>query len=93
MFFNHCIEKGKMPHYLTESRMIPLSKTSSQFPQVGQIRTISIQSPVMKCFEKAVIEKLVNEITIKGGLHPSQRGFVKGKGTYHNIADLADHLR
>jgi len=63
--FNKWQAAGKMPYYTTTARVIPISKKTSAFPPVGEIRTISITPAITKLFEKILYNKITREVDEK----------------------------
>ena len=80
----------KLPTYLCKARTILLSKDKTPFPPVGKVRIIVCQNAILKLYEQVLLARLKAEASSKLPLHPRQRGFVHGKSTVHNIADVLD---
>jgi hypothetical protein len=91
--FNHWIATGKMPKYMTQTRMVALSKSHSPYPEVGDIRTLAISPAISKVLEKAIVKRLNDYINDQNLLHHSQSGFVKGKSTLHNIQAVINWIQ
>ena len=67
---------GAIPDYINDSRIVSLSKEEyTQYPELGNIRTISILSVPMKMLELSLLQKLKAEIKRIGLIHPNQVGF------------------
>ena len=64
-----------------------LSKEKTEFPEVGNVRTISVLPAVFKVFERIVLNRLKEELS-SNPLHPAQTGFTEGKSTMHNVHEL-----
>ena len=49
-----------MPQYMKKAKIIPLSKdaNNSQFPEVGQVRTIAVTPAISKLFELCQLLKI-----------------------------------
>jgi len=65
-----------------------LSKTASQYPEVGDVRVIAILPALTKLYEVFLQRELQKNIDQAHPLHPNQRGFVKNGSCQKNIADL-----
>ena len=64
-FFNEWLQKGEVPKYCKEARIVPLSKEDSEFPSVGGIRTVNVLPGIFKIYEKIVLKKLKQELSEK----------------------------
>ena len=49
---------GNFPAYFSQSKLIALSKTDTQYPKVNDIRPISIEPFITKLIEKTISNKL-----------------------------------
>ena len=63
------------------ARIIPLSKEDTAYPQVGNVRTISILPTTYKIFERIIFQRLEEEVQENSPIHSTQRGFMKNKRT------------
>ena len=92
--FNRSLRQGSVPLYFKRSRIIPLSKDkdNSQFPKVGEVRTISVTPCIAKLFELIVLELLQAEVDIKCPIFEKQRGFCQGKSTEDNLAETLHQI-
>ena len=73
------------------SKIIPLSKDTTAFPAVGNIRPIAIAPCLTKLYEQVILTRLTSELDASSHrIHPKQRGFTMGKSTFTNIADVCD---
>jgi hypothetical protein len=91
--FNEWIKAGKAPDYITNARVVSLSKESTAYPSVGNIRTIAISPAITKLYEKAIYPHLMAVIKSKSLVHLHQRGFMPGCGTAQNIVDLIEVIK
>ena len=78
------------PKYLKTARTMFLSKDDTEYPEIGNVRIISMLSAVVKLWEQVLHTKLRKEIEEKMPLHVHQRGFVPGGSCLKNIDDLFD---
>ena len=85
--FKVYIQKGVIPNYFMVSRLILISKTSNEYPEVKNTRPISILPSITKMFETSIMHNL-EKVTNSPLFNKSQRGFIKGKSTMHNIQSL-----
>ena len=62
--FNLWARRGFLPGYLTIAKVIPLSKDkdNSQFPAVGDVRTIAVLPALTKLYELCIYQLLLGEI-------------------------------
>ena len=60
--FNKWFANGRTPQYLKTARVIPLSKEDNEYPDFGNIRTISILPIVAKVYEKVLLKRLLSRI-------------------------------
>ena len=65
------INNHNTPSYLKHSRLIPLSKSNSQYPNVGDVRTIAVLPAFSKIHEKLLLVKLSDEGKNLNLLHPT----------------------
>ena len=56
--FNRWINAAQVPAYCKEAKVFALSKEETDFPQYGNVRTISVLPGVFKVFEKVVLAKV-----------------------------------
>ena len=79
-----------IPPYMTQAKTVFLSKdkNNSAYPEVGDVRVISILPAVTKLYEQVLLKKINAQLDADRSLHPNQRGFVKGKSTQHNLYDI-----
>ena len=85
--FKEYIFKGKVPKYFMISRLLLISKTKDEYPEINNTRPISILPTITKMFEASILhnlEKVVNSSLFNRW----QRGFIKGESTLHNIQDI-----
>ena len=82
------LDNGQIPEYLKQAKVIPLSKETTMFPQVGNIRTIAVLPAITKVYEKLILTRLQEEITAKKLIHDSQSGFQRGKSTLSNLNSI-----
>ena len=68
--FNEWFQMKKIPKYVKTGALLNLSKDSTAFPKVGQIRTISMGCGIFKIYETVVLEKLKSEIKRLNLVHP-----------------------
>lgn len=61
--FHAWLNGEDIPNYLKIGRIFVLSKEDSQFPQVGNIRTISILRALTKLYELTLLQHLEIEIS------------------------------
>ena len=81
------------PSYVKRARIVTLSKTTSQYPPVGQVRPIAILPAITKLYEQIIMCRLQKELSqLDTPLHPRQRGFTKGKSTHANLADICSFI-
>ena len=73
--------------------MIPLSKEKSEFPEVGNIRSICVLPVVSKVFEKVMLKRLRTHMDENNCLHEAQKGFTVGKSTINCISDMRKALQ
>ena len=73
--FNHWLTTNKVPKYVKTGKLLNLSKDGTEYPGVGQIRTISMGCGLFKMFETTILEKLKLQIEKLCLIHPKQRGF------------------
>ena len=69
------------------SRLLLISKTKDEYPEINNTRPISILPTITKMFEASILhnlEKVVNSSLFNRW----QRGFIKGESTLHNIQDI-----
>lgn len=66
-------------------------KKNSQYPKEGDVRIITIQTALKKLYEHVIHHKLKEELGLKP-LHDRQRGFVEGKCSHNNTADIINIL-
>lgn len=86
--FNHWLTTNKVPKYVKTGKLLNLSKDGTEYPGVGQIRTISMGCGLFKMFETTVLEKLKVQMEKLNLIHPKQRGFQANKSTAQNINEL-----
>ena len=60
--FTRWLREGRVPIYCKEAKVFALSKTGSEFPPVGDIRTISVLPAVFKVYEKVVLARLTKNL-------------------------------
>ena len=66
--FKEYIQKGVIPNYFMVSRLILISKTSDEYPEVKNTRPISILPSITKMFETSImhnLEKVTNSPLFK----------------------------
>lgn len=63
------INNSSIPNYLKHARSIALSKSSSCYPKVGEIRTISILPALSKIVERIINLKIEKEVREKHLIH------------------------
>jgi hypothetical protein len=63
------LTNGSIPTYLKHARAIAISKSSSCYPKVGEIRTISILPALSKLVERIINFKIEKEIKEKQLIH------------------------
>ena len=74
--FNEWFRLGKVPGYVKASRIVPLSKESNNpYPELGNVRTISIAPAIGKLFELCILQFIQREIEEKSLLNENQIGF------------------
>ena len=77
-----------MPEYFTVAKTFLLSKEDTPFPKHGNVRIIAVLPSILKFYEQLLLKNLRSELERTTPLHERQRGFVAGKCTTHNIADV-----
>ena len=85
--FLHFLILGKIPYYLMTAKLILFSKDGSNTPIIDKIRPIGVLTAITKLFELSIINKL-NKWIEYPNFNKQQRGFIKGKSTKDNIAEL-----
>ena len=61
--FSTWFNKGKIPLYMKQALVTPLSKTSSNYPPYGQIRPIAVLPATFKLYEHLVLKELEDELS------------------------------
>lgn len=77
-----------IPKYLSEGRLVLLSKNDSSFPKVNDTRPIVVEQFITKLMEKTVLTKLKKVNSVLTAKRDYQAGFTDGKSTTQNIAKL-----
>ena len=77
-----------LPEYFTIAKTFLLSKEDTPFPKQGNVRIIAVLPSILKFYEQLLLKNLRSELERTTPLHERQRGFVAGKCTTHNIADV-----
>ena len=77
-----------IPAYFTVAKTFLLSKEETPYPKVGNVRIIAVLPSILKLYEQILLKQLRSELKQTIPLHPNQRGFVEGKCTMHNLADV-----
>lgn len=83
--FNDIAFTNCMPDYFSIARVVTLSKDSTEFPAVGDIRTIAVLPAITKLLETCILIILEKEIVEKNMLHPNQSGFRHGQSCLDNL--------
>jgi hypothetical protein len=86
------LNEGKIPEYLKEGRMIPLSKKKGEDTvRLDEIRPIIVKSHITKIMEKAIEQKLEErKHLVKSGRY--QTGFKGGLSTSLNLAEILNRI-
>ena len=77
-----------IPDYLSQGRLVLLSKTESSFPKINDTRPLVVETIITKIMEKAIMSKLK---CIDAGFvrkREYQKGFTEGESTISNITKL-----
>ena len=77
-----------IPEYFTVAKTFLLSKEDTPYPKVGNVRIIAVLPSILKLYEQILLKQLRLELKQTIPLHANQRGFVEGKCTMHNLADV-----
>ena len=77
-----------LPAYFTMAKTFLLSKEDTPYPKEGNVRIIAVLPSILKFYEQLLLKNLRSELVRTTPLHERQRGFVAGKCTTHNIADV-----
>ena len=85
---NNCV----FPKYMSEGRLVLLSKTQSEYPGVDETRPLLIESHLTKIIERIILNKLkdMNSDLFKVGCY--QKGFKAGESTYSNIVKMLETI-
>ena len=51
-----------LPEYLSDGRLILLSKSDQEYPEVDQTRPLVVTSHLLKIVEKTILDKLSNQL-------------------------------
>lgn len=79
-----------LPQYLSEGRLVLLSKSDSSFPAINDTRPIVVEQFITKVIEKAIVAKLKKINSIITAKRDYQAGFTEGKSTAQNITKLLE---
>lgn len=82
------VDGEELPTYMKTGRIFALSKDDTSFPELGNVRTISILPSIMKLYELVLLQFIKQEVAAKNLIPQNQRGFVESYSTYDNIIDL-----
>ena len=63
--------EAPIPNYVKTARTVFLSKTNSQYPPTGQVRTIAILPAFSKLYEVFLLKEIRSNIDAHHPLHPS----------------------
>ena len=55
---NKWILNKKVPNYVNEVKLIPLSKEENNFPKIGNVRTLAASQGIKKVFETIILRRL-----------------------------------
>ena len=77
-----------IPAYFTIAKTFLLSKEETPYPKEGNVRIIAVLPSILKLYEQILLKNLRTELRQTIPLHGNQRGFVEGKCTAHNLADV-----
>ena len=77
----------EVPDYFMKAKLCLISKDGTEYPEIDNIRPISVLPTITKIFELSILNHL-EEATASQIFSNSQRGFLKGKSTLNNIKDV-----
>ena len=86
-WFKEWIIKGEIPDYLTQGRLILISKDNTKNPVINDTRPVTILPAITKFFETTILHNL-EKATKSIIFNKNQRGFTKGKSILDNIRDV-----
>ena len=62
--FERWLNGAKVPDYLKQAIIVPLSKTATEHPARGDVRPIAILPAVAKLYETVILHKLQTELQL-----------------------------
>ena len=85
--FENYLRNMEVPDYFMKAKLCLISKDGTEYPEIDNIRPISVLPTITKIFELSILNHL-EEATASQIFSNSQRGFLKGKSTLNNIKDV-----
>lgn len=89
-FYNSWLNKNEFPKEWKSAKLILIEKPKKNDGDQTTYRPICLLDVLGKVYEALILERLNNEISLKGGLHPNQYGFRKKRSTIDAIERVVD---
>ena len=92
--FNSIIKPEAIPPTLNRGLITPVFKGKGRDPlDPNNYRGITVTSVISKCFERAILQKLLPILEEQGFPHPAQTAYTKGRSCTDGIFSTTEVLR
>ncbi|KAJ8970504.1 hypothetical protein NQ317_009522 [Molorchus minor] len=90
---NNLLEKQEFPNKWKEARVVLIPKSGKLQSSVNSSRPLCMLNVLSKLLEILIKNRLQEELGGKGGLHPNQYSYQKGKSTIQAIEGVIETVR